>query len=217
MGEPHAPLARRCPHPLYAQLGELRQLPGGELNALGAPRQYGAGWDNKGKRGQRKELRGAGEAGAAGQFPRKPAPGGGGYSRGWHTALVPLLPGDPDAASGDGGGDPARTRRGSQVTWATPSPRRRRIPRGSSLPAPALPPILLCPAARESLLPRRETGQEGVRPGGGLEGKAGGSRLPKLPAATGCACPQAATDLSSALALIQKGFQGCLWAAADLR
>lgn len=116
-------------------------------------------------------------------FPESPFREGEGI-RGGGTPL-PALPGDPDAASGGCGGDPARRCRGSQVTPATPSPRRRRIPRVSSLPAPAQPPILLCPAARESLLQRRGRGQEGARPGGGWEGKAGESRRPKLPAATG--------------------------------
>lgn len=46
------------------------------LRAPGAPRQYGAGWDNKEKHGQRRELRGASAVGARGQFPRKPAPRG---------------------------------------------------------------------------------------------------------------------------------------------
>lgn len=68
------------------------------LRAPGAPRQYGAGWDNKGKRGQRKELRGAGEAGPEVSFPESPRREGG-DPMGWHTAPVPFLPGDPDAAS----------------------------------------------------------------------------------------------------------------------
>lgn len=58
-------------------------------------------------------------------------------------------------ANRDGGREPAPTSWRRQVTPATPSPRRRRIPLDGRAADP-LPPVLLCPAARERLPLRRE-------------------------------------------------------------
>ena len=140
------------------------------------PAGLGAGQDNKGKRGQRRSFAVRESRGPQVSFLESPlrerrgmrsgVPGAHGLGRRPQST--------PTRASA---GNRRRLSRGSQVTPATPSPRRRRIPRVSWLPAPALPPIL-CPAAGERFLARRERGQERPRPAGGLEGKAGEAAPP---------------------------------------
>lgn len=101
----------------------------------------------------------------------------------------------------------AATKNLRQVTRATPSPRRQRIPTVSLLPALALPPIL-CRAAGEKLPPRRERRQEGPSPAVGWRERSG-KRAP-LTAWSNRLClePAAVADLSPASAPPGSGAQG---------
>lgn len=143
-------------------------------------------------------------------IPESPRPKGQEIrSAGRHHSEPPSLWRAPIPVHAGRGGEPAPTRWGSQVSWAPPPPprpRRRRIPRVSRLPAPYPPPILLCPAARERLPPRRERGQEGAawRWAGG---KGWRKPAPRLPAATGCACSPRQL-LTFLLLLLDKAFPG---------
>lgn len=127
------------PRPLAAQPRELRLSRDGEVESPGCTRRERADRHNKGERGPPESSAAAGEPGSGSVSLRA-----GRRARG--TSPDPQLAACPTEAAE---GSWRRRSGGSQVTLATPSPERRPVPGGSRLPAPAWPPILLCPAAWE--------------------------------------------------------------------
>ena len=106
---------------LGAQRGDLWRLPDGERDDGGAPRWFRRRPGQQREAWTEEELRGAGESGAPGQFPRKPSPRAAGDAiRGaWGTRLRTAT---PVHANPRLGGEPAPTLSGQPSYSGNPLP-----------------------------------------------------------------------------------------------
>lgn len=141
---------------LGAQHGDLWRLPDGELGDGGAPRWVRRRPGQQREAWTEEELRGAGDSGARGQFPRKPSPrAAGDATRGpWGTRLRTAT---PVHANPRLGGEPAPTLSRQPSYSGNPLPQGD----GGFLESPGFP----RPPCRLSFVPQPERGScaEGAR------------------------------------------------------